>query len=136
MLFEPVAQCLVDKVFDHRTNLGRTSLSLVCEENFGSGTLTERTASQALAAIFALQANLFLLQNTGGIGIGSNLPCQSRTEASHVRATIPLGNIVRKAQHILVVAVIPPQGHFPRNAVFLAREYTRLIDQRFLARSR
>jgi hypothetical protein len=38
-----------------------TSLSLVCEENFGSGTLTDKDACQALAAIIAGQRDLFLL---------------------------------------------------------------------------
>jgi hypothetical protein len=36
MLLEPVLQRLVDDVLDHRTHFEETSLSLVCEENFGS----------------------------------------------------------------------------------------------------
>jgi hypothetical protein len=42
-----------------------TSLSLVWEENFGSGTLTDKTAGQTLAAIIAGQRHLFLLGQAG-----------------------------------------------------------------------
>jgi hypothetical protein len=36
-----------------------TSLSLVCEENFGSGTFTDSTAGQPFAAIIAGQRSPF-----------------------------------------------------------------------------
>ena len=44
MLLEPAAQLLQHDAFDRRGALREeTSLSLVCDENFGSGTLTEST---------------------------------------------------------------------------------------------
>ncbi len=44
MFFKPDAQGLVDQAFDDRADFEDTSLSLVCEENLGSGTFTESTA--------------------------------------------------------------------------------------------
>ena len=40
-----------------------TSLSLVCEENFGSGTFTESTAVKPFAAIVAGELDLFLFRD-------------------------------------------------------------------------
>jgi len=62
MFLEPRRQRLVEYVLDDGTDSEETSLSLVCEENFGSGTFTESTAvrpsrqSSPVSAIFSFLA--------------------------------------------------------------------------------
>jgi hypothetical protein len=83
---------------------------LVWEENFGSGTFTDRTAGQALAAIIAGQRHLFLLGQAGTVGIATTCRVSAARKAGHVGAAIALRDVVGEAQHVLVVAVVPPHG--------------------------
>ncbi len=45
-------------------------------------------------------------------------------------AAVALRNVVGEAEHILVVAVVPPQSGLDRNVVLLPSDHDRLGDQR------
>ncbi len=47
-------------------------------------------------------------------------------------ATVALGNVVGEAQHILVVAIVPPQGAVDGDAILLAMDHDRLFQHRLL----
>ena len=49
-----------------------------------------------------------------------------------MRAAVALGDVVGERQHILVVAVVPPQSDFDADPVALALDEDGLIDQRGL----
>ena len=97
-----------------------TSLSLVCEENFGSGTLHREHGGQAFAAIVAGERDLLLLRDAALFGIAGDLARQRAAEAGEMRAAVALRDVVGEAEHVLVVAVVPPQRAFDRDAVALA----------------
>ena len=115
-----------------------TSLSLVCDENFGSGTLTDRTAGQALAAIVAGRASTFsFFVRPDAFAVARHLARQRGAEAGQMGAAVALRNVVGEAQHVLVVAVVPPQRDFDGDAVPLAADHQRRSAMSgVLARSR
>ncbi len=47
-------------------------------------------------------------------------------------ATIALRNVVGEAKHVLVVAVVPPEGDLNRNAILFTFDGDWLINQRLL----
>ena len=53
-------------------------------------------------------------------------------EAGQMRAAVALRDVVGEAQHVLVIAVVPPQGAFDGDAVALALDHDRIGDQRLL----
>ena len=107
-------------------------MSLVCEENFGSGHLTDEHAGQALAAIVAGKVDLLLLEQARAFGVAGHLPRQRAAEADEMRAAVALRDVVGEGQHVLVVAVVPPQRDLDADAVALAADQDRLVDQRRL----
>ncbi len=49
-----------------------------------------------------------------------------------MRAAVPLGDVVGEAEHVLVVAVVPPQGGLDGDARLRLLHHDRLLDQRML----
>jgi hypothetical protein len=49
-----------------------------------------------------------------------------------MRAAVALRNVVGEAEHVLVVAVVPPQSGLDRNLLLLLRHDDRFLDQRVL----
>ena len=86
-----------------------TSLSFVWLENFGSGTFHRQHAGQPLAHVVAGEIHLLALGNAAvRLAYRVTVRRQCCTKASHVSAAVPLGAVVGKRQHHLVVAVVPP----------------------------
>ncbi len=111
-----------------------TSLSLVCDENFGSGTLTESTAVRPSRQSSPVSVTFAFFAWPDVFGIAGHLARQRATETGKVRAAIALRNIVGEAENVLVVAVIPPHGDFHRRVIAFAANIDRLVDQ-FLLRA-
>ena len=112
-------------------------MSLVCDENFGSGTLTDSTAGQALAAVVAGQRHLFFLGDAAAFGVAVDLARQRGAEAGEMRAAVALRDVVGEAQHVLVIAVVPPQRDLDVDAVALGLDHDRARRcSGFLLRSR
>ncbi len=90
-----------------------TSLSLVCEENFGSGTFTDTTAirpsraSSPVALTFAFAVALFVHIGVRGTG-------HRRAEAGEVSTAVTLRNIVGKAVDVFPGSRRSTAGPLPR----------------------
>ena len=84
-----------------------TSLSLVCDENFGSGSFTDNTAVRPSRAsspdmtIFLALADAFVLD------VRVQRARHRGTETGQVRAAVALRDVVRVAEHAFLVAVVP-----------------------------
>ena len=109
-----------------------TSLSLVCDENFGSGTFTESTAVRPSRQSSPVSATFSLRGDADRFGIAGDLARQRAAEAGEMGAAVALRDVVGEAQHVLVVAVVPPQRAFDGDAVALGLDHDRLRDQRRL----
>ena len=128
MLLEPRRQRLVEDVLDHGRTSEDTSLSLVCEENFGSGTFTSTAVrpsrqSSPVSAIFPVRV---------GLGIAVDLARQRAAEAGQMGAAVTLRDVVGEAQHVLVVAVVPPQRGLDADVVHLGPHHDRGRHHRLL----
>ncbi len=84
-----------------------TSLSLVCEENFGSGTFTDSTAVSPSRMSSADKLELLLLAHA--LGVFGDDAGERLAEAGQVGAAVALRDVVGEAQHRLVEAVVPRQ---------------------------
>ena len=132
MFLEPLAEHFVDQAFDHRPHFRGDELVFRLRREFRVGHFHRQHAGQALAAIVAGEIDLFLLGDAGGFGIAGDLARQRGAEAGEMRAAVALRNVVGEGQHVLVVAVVPPQRHFHRDTVALAADQDRCGDLRLL----
>ena len=91
-------------------------MSLVWEENFGSGTLTDTTAVRAFADIVA--GNRYVLA-LGAVEFIVNVilqhPGQGRTKAGEMGSPVPLMNIVGVGKNDFLVRIVPLHGHLDGN---------------------
>ncbi len=78
-----------------------TSLSLVCEENFGSGSFTERMAVSPSRAVVARGRDLLLLGRHLLLDVVVQRARERRAEAGEMRAAVLLRDVVRVAEHAL-----------------------------------
>ena len=99
-----------------------TSLSLVWEENLGSGTLTDSTQVRPSRASSPDTADLLALGRAGALGIAVITRVSAAAEGRQVRAPVPLRDVVGEAQHGLVVAVVPPQREVDLDLLALAAD--------------
>ena len=132
MLLEPLRQEFVDQPLDDRTDLGGDELVLRLGGEFRVRAFDAEHASQALAGVFAGKIDLFLLEQSRAFGVAHQLTREPAAQADEMRAAIALGDVVGEREHVLVVAVVPPQSDFDADAVALALDEDGLIDQRGL----
>ena len=105
-------------------------MSLVCDENFGSGTFTDSTAvrpsrqSSPVSAIFSRLAMR--------IGIAVDLARQRAAKTRQMGAAVALRDVVGEAQHVLMIAVVPPQRGFDADAVQFGIDHDRGGHHRLL----
>ena len=132
MLLEPGLQRFVDDAFDHRAHLRRDQLVFGLRGEFRVGHLDRQHRGQAFAAIVAGERDLFLLGDAADFGIAGDLPRQRAAEAGEMRAAVALRDVVGEAQHVLVVAVVPPQRGFDDDAVALGVDHDRRRNERGL----
>ena len=132
MNLEPVLQRLVDDVFDHRADFRGHQLVLGLRRELRVRHLDRQHRGQALAAVVAGERHLFLARGAKRIGILRDLASERAAEAGEMRAAVALRDIVGEAQHALVIAVVPPQGGFHRDAFALGLDHDRAWDQRRL----
>ena len=123
MLLEPGLQRLVDDVLDHRADFGGDQLVLGLRRELRVGHLHRQHGGQALAAIVAGERDLFLFRV--GLGIAVDLARQRAAEAGEMRAAVALRDVVGEAQHVLMVAVVPPQRRLDADAVRLRAHHDR-----------
>ena len=130
MFLEPLLQQIVDEALDDRTHFGRDQLVLGLRREFRIGAFDAEHAGQAFAAIVAGEVDLLLLVHARAFGIGRDLARQRAAEADEMRAAVALRDVVGEGQHVLVVAVVPPQRDLDADAVTLALDENGFGDQR------
>ena len=114
MLLEPGAELLVDDVLDHRPDFGGDQLVLGLRREFRIRHLDREHAGQALAAVVAGERDLLPLEDARALGIAGHLARQRAAEAGEMRAAVALRDVVGEAEHVLVVAVVPPHRRLRR----------------------
>ena len=87
-------------------------MSLVCEENFGSGSFTDKIAVSPSRESSPVVGDLFLLGREFLLDVVVQRARQRRAVARQVRAAVLLRNVVRVAVHALLVGVVPLHRHF------------------------
>jgi hypothetical protein len=131
MFLEPLASFS----FIRPSTAGRTSedtsLSLVCELNFGSGTLTDSTQVSPSRASSPVRFTFsFFAMPEACVAV--DRPRQRAAEARQMGAAIALRDVVGEGQHHFVVAVVPPHGDLDPMPSLLPVTIDRLADQRCL----
>ena len=111
--FSPTVDSTADLTSDE------TSLSLVCEENFGSGTLTESTAVSPFPDVVPRRLDFRLLRQSVGIHVLIERPGEGGAEPGEMRSSVALGDIVREAENVLLIRVVPLHCELDRGAVAL-----------------
>jgi hypothetical protein len=114
------SQCeslLVHHLLDEALDLRGDQRSLVCEENFGSGSFTEMTAVRPSRAS-SPRASLFvlLLRARPALGVGVDRARERRLEALEVRAAVAVVDVVGERVDLLAVAVVPLQRDLERSS--------------------
>ena len=132
MLLEPLREEFVDEPLDDRPHLGGDELVLRLGREFRIRAFDAEHAGEALAGVVAGEIDLLLLEQPRAFGIADDLTGQRAAQADEMRAAVALRDVVGERQHVLVVAVVPPQSDFDADAVALALDEDRLIDQRGL----
>src|SRR6056297_2798829 len=90
VLLEPFGELLVHQALDCRTHLGADELVLGLGREFRIGHLDREHASEPLSGVVACKADLFLLGDAGGLGIGVDGAGQRAAKARHMGAAIAL----------------------------------------------
>ena len=116
MLLEPLREQVVDQPLDHRAHLRGDQLVLGLGREFRIGAFDAEHAGQALARVVAGEIDSLLLEEPRAFGIADDLTGQRAAEADEMRAAVALGDVVGERQHVLVVAVVPPQRDFDADA--------------------
>jgi len=132
VLLEVLAQAVVDQRLDHRPDLGGHQLVLGLARKLGVGHLDREHAGQPLARVLAAERHPLALGDARGDRIGVDLPRQRGAEAGQVGAAVALRDVVGEAEHGLVIAVGPLQRGLDDDAVTLAVDRHRRLDQRVL----
>ena len=132
MLLEPLPEQLVHQALDDRPHLGGDELVLRLRREFRVRAFDAEHAGQALARVVAGEVDLLLLEQPRGFGVADDLAGQRAAQAHEMRAAVALRNVVGEGQHVLVVAVVPPQRDLDADAVALALDEDRVVDQRGL----
>ena len=109
-----------------------TSLSLVCDENFGSGTLTESTQVRPSRQSSPVSVDLLLLRQARAFGIAGDLPGQRAAQADQMGAAVALRDVVGEAAARSRGSCRSTTARLRRRCVSLAVDDDRLVDQRRL----
>ncbi len=107
-------------------------MSFVWDGEFRVGAFDAQDAGQALAGVVAGKVDLLFLQKPRTFRVADDLAGERAAQADEMRAAVALRDVVGERQHVLVVAVVPPQRHLDANAVTLAPDEDRPVDQRGL----
>ena len=132
MDLEPVLQRLVDDIFDDRAHFGGNQLVLGLRREFRIGHLAGQHRGQAFAAVVAGERDLFLARCAGRFRVLRDLTRQRAAETGEMGAAVALRDVVGKAEHAFMVAVVPPKRAFHRHAFALGLDHDRIGDQRSL----
>jgi len=117
---------------DDRLHFRRNELVFRLRRKLRIGHLDGEYARQTFARIVAGKRDFFLFRKAAFFRIFIDDTCQRTAKAREMRAAVALRNVVREAQHRLVVAVVPPQSDLDIDAVPLAADHDRIRQGRRL----
>ena len=120
VFLEPLVQPLSEKALDGGAHLGRHELVFGLRGKFGIRHFYRQHAGQTLAHIITGQRYFFLLQDPTCRGVRIHRSGQSRSKPGEMGSTVTLGDIVGKAQNVLVIAIVPLQRCLDDDVVALA----------------
>ena len=123
-------QRLVEHVLHHRAHFGGNQLVLGLRGEFRIRHFHRQHRREALAAVVAGQRDLFALGD--GVGIAVDLARQRAAKAGQMRAAVALRDVVGEAQHVLMIAVVPPQRRLDADAVHVGVDHDRGGHHRLL----
>ena len=132
MLFEPRAELIADRRLDDRLHFGRNQLVLRLRRELRIGHFHRQNARQTFARIITRKRNLLFFRKTGFFRVFIDDTRQRASESGEMRAAVALWNVVREAQHRLVVGIVPPQSRLDGDAVLLTQNHDRIGKRRRL----
>ncbi len=132
MLLEPGSELLADDALYDRLHLRGDELLLRLAGELGVRHLDREHAGEPLARILAGKIHLLLLGEPALARVLVDDAGERGAEAGQVRAAVALRDVVGEEQHVLVVAVVPPQCHLDDDLLALTADHDRLADQRLL----
>src|SRR6185369_9708529 len=129
-LVQEFAQSLRDDLLHDRPYLGRYELLLRLRRELGLRYLDRKNAGEPFAHVVAGRFDLRFLRELDFLDVFVQDARHRRAQAREVGAAVLLRNIVGKAQHRLLVGVVPLHRDFDREAVLLAipEEHVRVQD--------
>ena len=130
VLLEPLRQPLGHDALHHGAYFRGDELVFRLAGKLGVGNLHRQHAGETFARIVARQRHLLFFCDAGFGRVCVDGTGERRAEAREMRAAVALGDVVREAHHVLVVAVVPPQRRFDGDAVLRLLHHDRLGDQR------
>ena len=111
-LLQVVGQQLAHNVFHRAAHFAADQLVLGLAAELGLGHFDRQHAGQAFAHVVAGHFHLGFFGQLRLVNVFVDHPRHGRAQAGQVGATVALGDVVGKAQHLLVVAAVPLHGHF------------------------
>ena len=132
VFFKPVIQYIIYDALNNRAHFGGNQLIFSLAGEFGIGHFNRQNSRQTFTAIITGQRHFFFFSNAAGIGIIVDSPSQCPSKTSQMRAAISLRNIIGETKHRLVIAVIPPQCDFYRDAILVRGNQYRALKQGLL----
>ena len=130
VLLEPRRQRLVEDVLDHGAHFGGNQLVLGLRREFRIRHFHREHGGEAFAAIVAGQRDLFFFRV--GFGVAVDLAGQRAAEAGQMGAAVTLRDVVGEAQHVLMIAVVPPQRRLDADVVQFRPHHDRGGNDRLL----
>ena len=130
VLLEPAVELLADDRLNDRAHLRGNELLLGLRGEFRVRHLDRKHARQAFAGVVAGDRDLVLFRPQGRVGL--DRARQRAAESGQMGTSVPLRDVVGKAQHRFVEAVIPLHRRLDHQPVLFAADHDRCGEHRRL----
>ena len=132
ILLEPFGELVGHQAFERLADLGADQFVLGLARELGVGQLDRDDRGQAFAHVFAGQADLLALQDSGLVAIIVDRAGERGAEGGEVGAAVALGDVVGEGEDVLVIGIIPFERDLDADIVALPGDRDRVGDQRSL----
>ena len=129
VFFKPLCQLFVHQTLNGGAHLRRNQLVFGLRGELRVRHFHAEHAGQAFTRVITAERDFLFLRDARALGIIVDRPRQCPTKARHMRTAIALWNVVCERKNILVIAVVPPHGHFNPDVIFFAHHINRLGQQ-------
>ncbi len=118
IILEQLTHGLLDRTF----HFGRDQLVFGLAGEFGIRHRHGNHRGEAFTGVITGRIGLFLLEQPFLFHIAVQSTGESRAETRQVSTTIPLGDVIGKAEQVFLVGIVPLHGHFHSDAIFFPVE--------------